>query len=149
MEVYEFLIVILICSVLPVSIVWIVGRVKQNETNKRAEIMLKALEKGEPIDPNFILPKKERVVSVKEELLRKLKTGCITGLIGVVFLTLGIVKGCMINWAETDYPRFLTPVIGGILIAVGITNLILYFSGKKMMAKEIEAEEKKISNPEE
>lgn len=43
-ELFDALIPVCICVVLPVLIVRIVGKVKQNETNRKAEIMLKALE---------------------------------------------------------------------------------------------------------
>ena len=33
-----------VCVVLPVMIVWLVTRARQNETNKKTEIMLKAIE---------------------------------------------------------------------------------------------------------
>ena len=35
-----------ICVVLPVMIVWLVNRTRQNETNRKTEIMLKAIEAG-------------------------------------------------------------------------------------------------------
>jgi hypothetical protein len=35
-------------------------------------------------------------------------------------------------------------MLGGILLAVGVALFIVYFSGKKMLAKEIAAEEKQI-----
>ena len=44
---------IFICVVLPVAIVWLVMRTKQNETNKTAEIIIKAIESGNPIDQDF------------------------------------------------------------------------------------------------
>ena len=40
MDAVDILIPIAICVVLPVTIVWIVSRVRQNETNRKAEIML-------------------------------------------------------------------------------------------------------------
>jgi hypothetical protein len=38
----------------------------------------------------------------------------------------------------------MAPVAGGVLLAVGIGLFITYFVGKKMLAKEMEAEEKKL-----
>ena len=60
-----------ICVILPVLIVYIVGRVRKNETDRKAEIMLKAIENGATVDPNFFKPaKKQR--TIKQELLEKL-----------------------------------------------------------------------------
>ena len=42
-----------ICVVLPVMIVHLVTRARQNETNKKTEIMLKAIESGATIDADF------------------------------------------------------------------------------------------------
>lgn len=39
---------IFICAVMPVMIVWLVMRTKQKQTDKMAEIILKAIESGTP-----------------------------------------------------------------------------------------------------
>lgn len=49
----DIILPIFMCVVMPVAIVWLVMRAKQNETNKMAEIMLKAIEAGIPLDPDF------------------------------------------------------------------------------------------------
>lgn len=41
----------------------------------------------------------------------------------------------------------LTP-IGGIILAVGIALFVVYFVGKSMLAKEIEAEDKSLNEKE-
>ena len=51
MNAYEIWFMLGICVILPVMIVWIVSRVRQNEINRKAEIMLKALEAGVEINP--------------------------------------------------------------------------------------------------
>ena len=47
---FDALIPICICVVLPTLVIWLIGRVKQNETNRKAEIMLKALDNGAKIE---------------------------------------------------------------------------------------------------
>ena len=42
-----------ICVVLPIVIVWLINRRKTNETNRRAEILLKAIEAGSTVDLNL------------------------------------------------------------------------------------------------
>lgn len=49
----EILVPIGICVVLPVMIVWLVNRTRQNETNRKTEIMLRAIESGATIDAEF------------------------------------------------------------------------------------------------
>ncbi len=140
----EFLIVVSVCVILPVLIVWMVMRAKKNETDKKAEIMLKAIEAGVPVDMEQF-NKKRTPVSLKKELLDKFNGACIVSLLGVVFLTLGIIG--RLNPGFNDFligsNAFMLPA-GGIMMAVGIGLFISYFVSKKMLAKEIEAEEKAL-----
>ena len=124
---------IFICVVLPVLIVFIIGRVRKNETDRKAEIMLKAIENGASIDPNFFKPVRKQK-TIKQNLLEKLNGACITGLIGIAFLILHFTG----VFDDTHY----LPFAGALMLAVGIGLLISYLVGKKMLAGEIEAEER-------
>ena len=130
-----FLLPVLICVVLPVLIVFIIGRVRKNDTDRKAEIMLKALENGATIDPNFFKPAKKKK-GIKQDLLEKLNGGLITGLIGLAFLLLYFLGAI-----DNSFSKFL-PFAGAMMLAVGIGLLVSYYVGKKMLAKEIEEEEK-------
>ncbi|MBE6223415.1 MAG: hypothetical protein E7125_08200 [Bacteroidales bacterium] len=137
---------VFICVVLPVSIVWLIARTRQQETNKKAEIMLKAIEAGVPVDMTQFEPAKKQKAtkSIKQDLLEKLNGACITGLMGIGFLTLGILR--TLNWEFGRHMfmnKFWLPA-GCVLLAVGIGLFISYFAGKKLLAKEMEAEEKKL-----
>ncbi|NLZ20033.1 MAG: hypothetical protein GXY24_07215 [Bacteroidales bacterium] len=134
----EILVPIAICVVLPVLIVWLIGRVRQNETNRKAEIMLKAIENGQSIDPEIFKGKKKKA-SIKQDLLDKLNGACITSLMGVAFLLVMLFK----VGDDYGFDAFL-PYAAGAMLAVGIGLFVSYFVGKKMMAKEIEAEEKEL-----
>ena len=87
----EVIVPIFICVILPVSIVLIIGLVRRNETNRKAEVMLKAIENGVPVDLERLNPKKKSK-SIKQDLLEKLNGACITGIMGIGFLTLGILR---------------------------------------------------------
>ncbi|MCR5548715.1 MAG: hypothetical protein K6F25_08180 [Bacteroidales bacterium] len=140
----EFFLPLFICVVLPVMIVWIISRTRQNEANKRAEIMLKAIEAGMPVDADLLKPRKKAPESIKQNLLGKLNGACVTSLMGVAFLALGIIRSVKPEFdTGMTFDSWLFPA-GGILLAVGIGLFITYFAGKKMLAKEIEAEEKKL-----
>ena len=136
---------VFICVILPVVVVWLVTRAKQNETNRKADIMLKAIEAGVPVDmEQFKSAKKKAPVSIKQELLDKLNGACITSLMGIGFLTLGILRVIITDFGRnTLLNKFWLPA-GCVLLAVGIGLFISYFVGKKLLAKEIEAEEKKL-----
>ena len=133
------LVPIAVLVILPVLIVFIIGRVRQNETNRKAEVMLKAIETGQTIDPEFFKPSKKKA-SLKQELLEKLNGACITSLMGTAFLLLYVFKVTNFGFAA-----FL-PYAGAAMLAVGIGLFISYFTGKKLLAKEIEAEEKELLN---
>ena len=140
----ESIVPIFVCVVLPVAIVLIIGLVKRNETNRRAEVMLKAIENGQSIDPQlFARPKKKQ--SIKQDLLEKLNGACITSFMGVAFLLIFFFGK---EWADNFFPTSLWLIAGGVMLAVGIGLFIGYFTGKKVLAKEIEAEEKGLLNKE-
>ena len=43
-----------ICVVLPIAIVWLINRRRTNETNKKTEIILKAIDAGVEVDPGLL-----------------------------------------------------------------------------------------------
>ena len=132
-----------ICVALPVLIVWLVMRARQNEINRKTEVMLKAIETGVEIDKSFFSSQVKQT-TIKERLLEKLTAACVCAFLGVIGLIISIIwwkeSSCNIN----DGPIPFLMLGGGILLAVGLAFLISYFIGKKMLAKEIEFEEKKL-----
>ena len=142
---------VFVCVVLPIVIVWLVARTRQNEANRKAEIMLKAIEAGVPVDMSQFEPAKKPKGprSIKQDLLEKLNGACITGLMGIGFLTLGILRVVITDFGRNMFiNKFWLPA-GAVLLAVGIGLFISYFAGKKMLAKEIEAEENALNQPKE
>lgn len=133
----EVIVPIFICVVLPVTIVWLVMRAKKNETDRKAEIMLKAIESGAAIDPDLFKPQKTDQRTLKEKLLGRLTGACVTSLLGIVFLVGGIGFGWKLNLGALPS----LPLLGGILLAVGIALFVVFFVSRKMLAREIEAEE--------
>ena len=127
--------------VLPVLLMWLHNRRKINETNQRTQIVLAAIEKNPDLDIEELMekisPKKKLL---KEKLLSKLQTGNITTLLGIGFLVCALYADYMGGMNSKDL-RMLY-LAGIILLVVGGAFLRNYFVGKKMLAKEIEAEEK-------
>ena len=68
--------------VLPVLIVWLVNRKRTNDTNRKAEVLLKVIESGAAIDPS-ILKEDKRVKSTKEILLNRLTAAWVTTLVSI------------------------------------------------------------------
>ena len=141
---------VFVCVVLPIVIVWLVARTRQHETDRKAEIMLKAIEAGVPVDMSQFEPaKKKSAKSIKQELLDKLNGAIITGLMGIGFLVLGILRAIDPQFGLNTFLNKWWLPAGGVLLAVGIGLFISYFVGKKMLAKEIEAEENALNQPKE
>ncbi len=65
-------------------------------------------------------------------------------MLGVVFLAVAIYAGVKLDWSSNDDVIIFLYLLGGILLAVGLALLVVYFIGRKMLEKEIEAEEKQI-----
>ena len=136
----EIIVLIGICVVLPVMLVWLVTRVRRNEIDKKAEVMIKAIESGATIDSDLSKEAPNQRKSTKERLLNRLICGCAASIIGAALTAIGIIPWMTL---EDDYYAPLL-IFGGISLAVGIALFIGFFVGRKMLAKEIEAEEKSM-----
>jgi len=135
---FGMLVSIGICVVLPIMIVWLNTRKQQNETNRKTEIMLKAIEAGQKIDSEFFSIQKKASKSIKERLWNRLVIAWMTTVFAIIHVICGICGA-----ADSTY-------IGGfkldmllfdcILLAIGISFFISYSVGKKIFKKEMEAE---------
>lgn len=124
-----------VAVVLPVAIVAIVFKSALASERNRKEIVLAVLEKNPDIDVEQLmknLKKSEKLI--KEKLLARLERGCLCCLMGMAFMVLYFFLG-------VQGEDFIT-VVGAALIAIGIAFLISYFVGRRMLAKEMLAEER-------
>lgn len=133
-----------ICVILPIFVVWLNLKAKNNETNRKAEVMLKAIEAGKDVDADYFKPA-ERKKTVKGQLLGKLTGACITFFIGAVVLAIALIGSAQGEINPEDTLWF--SLLGGIMIAIGVGLFIAFFVGRKMLAKEIEAEETNLEAP--
>ena len=138
---------IAVCCVLPIMVVWLIVRRNMNETNQRTQIVLAAIEKNPEMDIEEIMKKiSPKPKLLKEKLLTKLLWGSLATLLGIGLIGLGAWLG-YVGGGGTDDP-FVSVCFGLIALGVGIAFLVNYFVGKKMLAKEIEAEEKRVTTQE-
>ncbi len=147
MEHLSFLVPIAVCCVLPIMIVWLIVRRNMNETNQRTQIVLAAIEKNPEMDIEELMKKiSPKPKLLKEKLLTKLLWGSLATLLGIGLIGLGAWLG-YVGGGGTDDP--MTAVCFGLAaLGVGIAFLVNYGVGKKMLAKEIEAEEEKVTTQE-
>ena len=143
-QLVDILVPIACGCILPIVIIFLSVRQKMNETNKRTEIVLAAIEKNPEMDIEEIMKKISRKPKLlKEKLLTKLLWGCLATLLGFGLIGFGIFLGEN-QLGGTDDP--LTAICFGLLsLGVGIAFLVNYFVGKKMLAKEMEVEEKSVT----
>ena len=132
----QLLVPIGVAVVLPIAIVAIVFRSALASERNRKEIVLAALEKNPDIDVEQLmknLKKSEKLI--KEKLLARLERGCLCCLMGVAFMVLYFFLSVQ--------NEFLL-IVGAALIPIGIAFLISYFVGRRMLAKEMEAEQQNM-----
>lgn len=133
------LVIIGVSVVLPVIIVWLIVRTIQNKTNRQADVLIRSMENGQSLDQESLQKLVNQRKPLKLKLLNRLTTACIMSLLGLVFFVLGLLDGGRSGWDNFDFGDLYA---GGILLAIGIAFFIAYFVGKRMLAPEIEAEER-------
>lgn len=142
---FDTLVPISICCVLPIVVVWLNNRKKINETNQRTQIVLAALEKNPNLDVEELIKKMDPMQKkklLKEKLLSILLWGGIIAFVGFSVLACGL----WVDWKggiPTD-SLFMVYAVGGIIFGIGLALIINYLVGKKMLAKEMEAEQQKL-----
>ena len=139
----EIIVSVAICVVLPVMIVWLINRTRQNETNRKTEIILKAIESGATIDADFFKAQQDQKATktLKEKLLNRLTAGCVCTFIGIAAVVVCFVLEAKLGW---DHDGNFMLTFGAISLAIGISFLLVFFVGKKMLAKEMEEEAKAL-----
>lgn len=138
-DLFETLLPIFVMVVLPVMVVWLVTRARLKKNEQKMAVLVKAIENGVDIDPALLVSETEGGRNTKMKLVRKLTTGVICAIIGLAVLIctqLDAFEG--VAGIEMLY------IIGGVLIAVGTAYILAFFVGRKYLAPEIEAEEKKL-----
>ena len=142
-DLFQAMIPIGICVVLPILIIALVLRNRRHEVDKKTELMMKAVENGTTLDPSFFQQTSCcRMKTVKDKLMGWLLAACITSGIGVLSCV-SMLVAFVPRWSE--YMRHPGPgpiisllSISGVLIAVGIAFFVVYFIGKnKTWAKEL------------
>lgn len=132
----QLLVPIGVAVVLPITVVAIVFRSAMASERNRKEIVLAALEKNPDIDVELLmknLKKSEKLI--KEKLLANLQHGSLCCLMGVAFVLL---------YFFLSMQKEILIIAGTVLIAIGIAFLVSYFVGRRMLEKEMEAEEQNM-----
>jgi hypothetical protein len=129
------LVPIFVCVVLPVSIVLIVFLTDINSDNKRAKVLIKAIENNNAIDANKLVEAlKKQNKSAQEILNLRLLRGCIFLFIGLALTIVSIIGLISGTHFEAD-PVAIPMLFGGISLAIGLSYITVYFVTRKQINK--------------
>lgn len=129
----EILVPISICVVLPVAIVLIIFMTAMNSDNKRAKVLIKAIEANNNIDADKLAaalakPRKTPLEILNKRLLR----GCMFTFIGIALIIVALVS--LASGTEFANDSVTVPMIfGGALLAIGLSYLVVYFVTRKQV----------------
>lgn len=126
-----------VCVALPIVIVWMVVRARTQRMDKKMEILMKAVENGQQVDPALLVTAETggRKNSLKKNILNRLLVGACLTILGVSAIILFCIYGNL---------KFEPYLVAVICISVGTGFLISYFVGRNFLAKEIAIEEKQF-----
>lgn len=142
----DVLIPICVCCVLPISIVLIVFIYRNRALAQKTEVIKLAIEKGAKIDPDTLMDalsgRNSKSKTVMSRLLNRLTWSILLLLTGIVS---GIVLLCQGPDAMPDSKYVVVSIVS---LSVGVALLVSYFVGRKMLGKEVAAEEDKQTDNE-
>ncbi|MDE6512159.1 MAG: hypothetical protein K2L00_08745 [Muribaculaceae bacterium] len=109
--------------VLPIAIVLIVSMRKKNSDDKRAEILIKAIESGEELDADKLAEALGKPRHTPLEVLNsRLLRGCLYTLVGLALAVVYLI------WPNVDTNALMSLILlSAVSTAVGISYLIVYF----------------------
>ena len=117
-----------VCVVLPVSIVYLVCRTMMNADNKRADVLIKAIEANNGIDADLAKALAKPKKTARENLNLRLLRGSIFSLIGLLFIATGIFNFCNDSHPDAVTVPFL---VGAISLSIGLGYMIVFFFSRK------------------
>lgn len=129
----DILVPIFVCVVLPVAIVGIYYWSQINAENKRAEILMKAIEANCGPDADKLAEALQKPRKTAREILNlRLLRGCMFTFVGLGLCIVGIVSACMGTEFASD-PVMVPLVFGGASLAIGLSYLVVYFVTRKQV----------------
>lgn len=141
------------CVILPICIIWMIYWHKTTMEKQRKEMFLAMLEKNPNMDAkSFFKMMGKTGKTIKMRLLSQLQWGCTFTFIGIMLLVLYFIGRATDDGYVTPSSINIGPGIlpvCGIFMAIGLAFLFTFFVGKRMLAKEIEAETANLTKTEE
>lgn len=128
------LVPIFICAIMPIAVVLISAMIKMNDQNKRAKVLMKAIEANNSIDTEKLAdtlraPRKSALEILNLRLLR----GCMFSFIGLALCIVGFVNLAQPGVSFDSDPVTVPLLFGGASLAVGLSYLVVYFVTRKQL----------------
>ena len=122
---------------------------RRHKVEEHSKLISQMIEKSEGANIDFkamaeMLQEPKNQVSTKKSLLNNLKWGCIFSFVGLALLGVALYGHCTTLPGPTA--EFL--LMGGFVLAIGLGFLVTFFVSKNYLKKEIEKEEKALSEKE-
>lgn len=137
---YQVLVPIGVCVVLPIMIVWLTTRTKINADKLRAQIIIEAIKNNPNVDPKELAkmfqPEQKKE---KDSLAKRLQHGMVCTLLGLS----GIAGALIISYLGyfTSEDLMVMMFLSVVVLAVGISTLVRFFYQRKQSQNEQPAEE--------
>ena len=128
----------LIVIFLVIVVVYIVNNRRKREIDSITKVALAAINNGDADTAKKYMHMLERDRSIKDKLMRRVRSGVIWGVIALTVLMRYLIH--IVNGTLEDH---LLLLVSGVLIAYAAGNLVYGLAGRRMYAAEIEAEERK------
>lgn len=126
MDIQGILVPIFVCVVLPVSIVWIIFSTARNSDNKRADVLIKAIENNANIDADKLAEALNKKPQTPRQLfISRLLRGCIFTFIGVALALWSLYGGLGREAGSLSF------ILSGLSFALGISYLIVSYVTRK------------------
>lgn len=135
----SFCLPVLIVVGLPSMIVWLVVRARSHELDKKTEVILAAIEKGQKIDADYF-SKEKRGMTLKEKIYKKLRVGVVLTAFGIASCVAALVS----NLCSLGFPPMEVTVLPAIVAAVGIAYIINFRLNLKAFSYELEMERRML-----
>lgn len=125
------LVAISVCVILPIVIVWLVTRTKIYAQKKRSEVLMEALKVNPNVDVQKLIDgMSQRKMTPEEAKKRNLYKGVMFTLMSAVFIMVNFLPG-----SDEESSMGLL-IAGGVLLSIGIANLVVFIFGNKIKAQE-------------
>lgn len=134
------------CVIMPIWIISLIMKAVTRKMDRKMDVLMATVEKGQQIDPALLVAAEEGngKYKLKRNILNRLAFGSIFSLLGVILFIIPVLLGPGVHMLNTQQRNSAFFIVGAISLAIGAGLLISYFAGRKLLAKEMEAEETEL-----